>query len=641
MVFALLGVRFATHAPANPVGWLMLTVGVFATLSLLAAAWSSYLIAAWLDSWIWLPGYTIIPVLAVVFPTGRPVSPPWWSAIIVVGLGTVLMAVGLGAAAWPAPRTFWTDAVEGRTEPGAPTALIAVGLSLFALGALVAVVSLIVRCIRQPATRPIVGWAAVCTASALVAGALEATVSSFWWLAALAFPLAAVVSVLRHGLFDIELIVHRSLLFGLLSVALIVLYAGAALGASRLVPGEAQAAATVVVVLAVFPLRAVVQRRVDHWLYGARTEPYQNLSDLGRRFEEALGVDDVLPALAEHVAAALRAPYVRASVISDSPRGVVEVGRRRGWPETIVPLTFRGRQVGEIKVEARAPDERYHAGELRLLHALAGTSGAAAHAVALTGDLRMARERLVLAREEERRRLRHDLHDTVGAGLAGTLLQVRTASRRLPDVERAAPLLVTATRDLTDLTAEVRRVVDGLRPASLDQGLVAALRALGRPYAGTGLVVLVSIDEQITGIAYDGGLPAAVEVAAYQIAREALANVARHARARHCTVTGAVQESVLRLEIADDGVGLAATAAPDRAKRRGLGLESMRQRAVELGGRLEVEESSHDPAAAWRWRGVRVVAWLPLAETAGPVTAGAETAGANPGPTGEWSRCRG
>ena len=603
LIFALLGVRFATHSSVNPLGWLMLSIAVSAALSVLTETWSSVPVMAWLGAWLWLPAYTLIPAVALVFPDGRLVSGRWWPALALIGLGTLLMTIGLGAAAAGSPTTFWDDAVAGRIERGWAIVTIAAGLGCVTVGLLAGLFSLVLRWLRTPEQRPMLGWAVACALLTIVAGVLEAVVgSAFWALTALALPAAAIVAVLRYGLFDIALLIHRSVLYASLSLTLLGLYVAVAYAATLLVPQQSAAVAAVVVALAVFPLRALLQRRVDRWLYGDRSEPYQALSGLSRRLESSLGVDEVLPAIAQYVAAALKSPYVRASVITDSRRGTVQVGRSRGWPAVSFPMTFRGARIGEIVVENRAPDERYGTREVRLLAALASGAGPAAHALVLTEDLRLARERIVLAREEERRRLRRDLHDGVGAGLAGAVMQLRTAGRRLPDVERARIPLETATQDLIDLTAEVRRVVDGLRPASLDRGLAGALSELAAGYAGTALAVEVDVDQRLTA------LPAAVEVAAYHIAQEAVANVARHAHASHCRVEVTLERASVRLAISDDGRGLSLT-GPTPGRPAGIGLSSMRERAAELGGLLDVEPVSPS--------GTRVLAVLPTTPVGG------------------------
>ena len=217
------------------------------------------------------------------------------------------------------------------------------------------------------------------------------------------------------------------------------------------------------------------------------------------------------------------------------------------------------------------------AGETRLLNEIIRQVAAAGHAVALTADVRRSREHLVTATEEERRRLRRDLHDGLGPGLAGMVLGLARARRQIPsDPDAAAAQLDALTRQTQEAIAEVRRLVEGLRPAALDEvGLVAALTQRAESFGGI----------TVTGPDPAPELPAAAEVAAYRIAVEAMTNITRHARARAATVQIAV-DGHLQLEITDDGQGL-----PD-AFRAGVGISSMRERAAELGGHCTVEPVS-------------------------------------------------
>ena len=220
----------------------------------------------------------------------------------------------------------------------------------------------------------------------------------------------------------------------------------------------------------------------------------------------------------------------------------------------------------------------------------------------LTSDLQRSRERLVTAREEERRRLRRDLHDGLGSRLAALNLQagaLRGLIRRDPD---AADEAVTELRDeIRASITDIRRLVYGLRPPALDElGLVAAIRqraavcALGESSGQSNdLHVEVHAPEHLPA------LPAAVEAAAYRIVEEALTNVVRHSRARTCVVRLTIEQRALITEIADDGVGM----RPDNAA--GVGLLSMRERAAELGGTCVVECT---PGG-----GTRMLARLPLA----------------------------
>jgi signal transduction histidine kinase len=221
-------------------------------------------------------------------------------------------------------------------------------------------------------------------------------------------------------------------------------------------------------------------------------------------------------------------------------------------------------------------------------------------AARLTADLQRTRERLVAAREEERRRIRRDLHDGLGPALAAQTLKVGSARALLPrDPSAAEARLVEVEADIERLLADVRRLVYDLRPPALDDlGLAAAIRESAAQYVGAAPRVVVDAPERLPP------LPAAVEVAAYRIVQEALANAVRHAQARTCRVSLTAETDALIVEVLDDGLGV----APDRPA--GVGLVSMRERAAELGGACVVER----PAGG----GTRVRARLPLADGDGP-----------------------
>ena len=259
-----------------------------------------------------------------------------------------------------------------------------------------------------------------------------------------------------------------------------------------------------------------------------------------------------------------------------------------------------GTPVGSLTY--RVPDRPLSAAEERLLHDLARQLGGALHARLLRQDLQRARERLVLAREEERRRLRRDLHDGIGPALAGLTLKTETARALLP------PGSDGASRQLGDLSEEirrtvvdVRRLVEGLRPPALDElGLAGACaQAVERLTAGSGLAASVQASDDLPA------LPAAVEVAAYRIVVEAITNTVRHARARRCRVSIACIPAGLAIEVADDGTGLVASGLP------GHGLAIMRERAEELGGTVTVRDGSPGVTVQARLPAVTAPAQLP------------------------------
>jgi signal transduction histidine kinase len=215
--------------------------------------------------------------------------------------------------------------------------------------------------------------------------------------------------------------------------------------------------------------------------------------------------------------------------------------------------------------------------------------------VRLTADLQRSRERLVAAREEERRRLRRDLHDGLGPTLATQTLKLEAARDLIAtDPARATELMSGLIVDSQAAIADIRRLVYALRPPTLDElGLISAVREQVAQYANTGVAIGLDVPEHLPA------LPAAVEVAAYRIVQEALTNVVKHARARSCDVriglVGDGPHRTLSLEVRDDGVGLPAQL------RRGIGLHSIRERAEELGGVFVMTTG----------RGTRVSAYLP------------------------------
>jgi signal transduction histidine kinase len=310
------------------------------------------------------------------------------------------------------------------------------------------------------------------------------------------------------------------------------------------------------------------------------------VSSLAERLEQA---DDLMAEVVGTIARAFRSPYVRMEVTQ--PGGlasVVEYGEPS--PGTDFPLSYRGAPVGTLRV-APTPGEPPRAADRRLLADLVRQAGVAAHAVQRTEDLQRGRERLVAAREEERRRLRRDLHDGLGPVLGGLTLKLDTVRRLLrTDPGRAEEVVLGAKADVAGAMADVRRLVHDLRPPALDElGLAGAVEQQAQRFrrvhctGGTDGTDGLRVDLDIDLTAADlGGLPAAVEVAAYRIVSEALTNVARHARATWCRVRVERREGDLIVEIADDGRGV------DPDSPMGIGLLSMEERAGELGGSCRV-----------------------------------------------------
>ncbi len=443
--------------------------------------------------------------------------------------------------------------------------------------------------------------------------------SRFWllegtWVALLftPIPLSIGIAILRYRLWDIDPIINRTLVYGALTVAIVAIYVLVVgyLGAIFRTGGNLAISllATGVVAVLFQPLRDRLQRSVNRLMYGERDDPYKVISRLGERLESTLAPEAVLPAIIQTVREALKLPYAAIALKEGESFAVAAESGSSVKDPLRLPLVYQGETVGELLLAPRAPGEELSSEDRRLLDNLARQAGIAVHAARLTdeairlsSDLQRSRERLVTALEEERRRLRRDLHDGLGPQLASLSMKAEAARDLLSaDPARSDALLKDITAQTQEAVTDIRRLVYGLRPPALDDlGLTGALKAQAAHGDHGGLRVSVEAPEDLPP------LPAAVEVAAYRVTQEAVTNAARHARARNCTVRIAldVAAGVLRLEVADDGQGIL------EGRSAGVGLSSMRERAGELGGSCKVEAASSG--------GTRVVAVLPLAPVAG------------------------
>jgi signal transduction histidine kinase len=342
--------------------------------------------------------------------------------------------------------------------------------------------------------------------------------------------------------------------------------------------------AAALVALLVGPLRALLQRRARRLVYGMRAEPYAALSGLGRQLAATLPDDDVPTTLVSTIREALRAPYVALAVGVDGAFPIA-AEQGRATPDALsLPVHHHGEQVGILIVGYDA-GHPLSAPDRALLTDLTSHAGSAIHGLQLTASLRRgsrelqdAREQLVQTREEERRRLRRDLHDGLGPTLSGVAFSTDAARNQLSSDPAAADALLEKLRaDTTSAIAEVRRLVEGLRPPALDElGLLGAVRqhaATLHADGGAPLQVTIAAPEPLPE------LSAAAEVTAYRIVVEALTNVARHAAATTAAVELSVAGDDLRVSVQDDGRG-------SNTWRPGVGMSSMRERAEQVGGTL-------------------------------------------------------
>jgi signal transduction histidine kinase len=607
-VLAVAGVVTVLAEPSNAVGWLLVAAGAAMGVGtalvevgvrelatgtglgpgLLAATGASLQAAGWAATFVAVP---------VFFPDGRVPGPRWrWTKWTAAATLTALFFGNLLAPHANNARLLgWTNPLA---LPGdwahLPDALSALAAILGAVTVGAAVVGLVVRWRRGgPYVRQQLALVAVAACPAALVLVVIPIVDGVdgWVIAAAALPLpvAVLVAILVHDLYDLRRATHRALLWGTLSAAVAAVYAMVVLAVAWVAPNRGawwpSALAAMAAALVLLPLHNWLQRLVNRVVYGRWREPYDVLADLGRQLEAA-DVDRLLEAAVDELTSGLDLDDVS---IRDARDGTIAGAAAAG--ETSLVLQAYGRTVGRLTFSTERSLTR---SENRLVHDFARHLAGALQARTLLSDLQLARERLVHAREEERRRLRRDLHDGVGPALAGLTLKVAAARAQLPPSSpQTSSQLVELEEEIRQTASDVRRIVEGLRPPALDElGLaVASRQAISRLTAHTGMDVTVII-EPIPS------LPAAVEVAAYRILVEAVTNVVRHAQAQHCTVTVTVTDGDLDLRVTDDGRGIGEH-SPD-----GNGLSIIRERAEELGGTVMVTASAG--------RGVSIHATIPI-----------------------------
>jgi signal transduction histidine kinase len=404
-----------------------------------------------------------------------------------------------------------------------------------------------------------------------------------------------VIAVTRYRLYAIDRLLSWTLVYAVLVAAivavdvLVVLVIGSAID-----DRVAMLLSVIAVTVAYAPLRGRLFSLASRLVSGRRADPYGVVSSLGARLESAADAGTRVRALADAIAEAFGAQYVRVEL--DGGSLAAESGTRVA-DVVGLPIEYAGEQIGRIDMEAgRRPvvSER----DQQLLGDLVRFAAAAIRNAELGRELQEIREQLVLTREAERSRLRRDLHDGLGPLLAGVKLRLETARNLAErDPARSLGLLDTAIAEQSEVIAEIRRIAHDLRPPALDDlGLVRALEQLAERLSGGGLTITIHGD-------LPRDLPPAAEVAAYRITAEALANARKHSRGTRVEVRLSHDERMLRAEVVDDGSGV----APDAIG--GVGLRAMRERAEELGGTLSLAAAAPEPSAG---NGTRIVALLPL-----------------------------
>lgn len=603
LAFALCALAIARQDPRQRFGWAILPIAVVWALDGFSQSFVRVAVTADgadpgsnLALWFLNRFGAVLPLgiaaLLLIFPTGRFLA-GWLGRLGIAAL--IGMVVGIVIVIL-APATSFPDATDVPADVDynflaltwlgdAADVLRPLSGLLTAAGVVVAMVTALVRYRRSAgADRDQMRW----LVWAILVVALTVAVVSVADIGAAVDPVIVVVAVLPVAamtvgvvwptVVPVEDLLVRTLVLGAVALSLlgldllVVALLSSALGDL----GQRQLVTVVLLVTALGygPLRRRLLRLVQGWVLGSRGNRYDVMAGLAANLESIEDGPAQLAAVAHAVGDAFGVGYVAVEV--DRPGGerlTATYGERPAETRTL-PITYREVEVGRLVLPARGMRSRLSSRDEKLLGDLVRQAATAARTSRLADELQASRERLVSTREEERRRIRRDLHDGLGPAMAGVVYQLETARLLVSSDPSGAAGQIDSVRDhVQEIVADVRRLVHELRPPALDdRGLVGALRQLAENQP-----VPVSVSSEDLG-----SLSAAVEVAAYRIVAESLTNVVRHASAQSARVWLERTGTSLVVEVADDGVGIGEDV------QAGVGLLSVRERAAELGGRTEV-----------------------------------------------------
>ncbi|HXF36246.1 MAG TPA: sensor histidine kinase [Actinomycetota bacterium] len=620
LVFGTVGALVASRRPGNAIGWIFVSVALFIGVigalegiqDRLAAGGDSWAalgedaslaarLLAWIGGWAWVPSIfvpTTFPLL--LFPDGRLPSRRWralfWAAAI--GLPAFSLSMAFDPSNYGGGRL-----PLGIRPPGPLVAASGLG-SLLLVGGVIGGGAAVVTRLRRSSgeERQQIKWlayagvlAAVCLVGSFLTGGILAALgvdaaegtavadvlNLVVLVSLLALPIAMGFAILRYRLYDIDLVIRKTVVYGALAAFITLVYVGVVAGIGALIGSRGNVLlsglAAAVVAVAFQPVRHRAQRLANRLVYGRRATPYEVLAEFSARLAGSYSLDDVLPRMARVLAEGTGA--ARATIWLRSAQGHRAAAT---WPAGTHPapldpgfeVRHQGEVLGAISV-ATPPDEPLTPVQEQLIRDVAGQAGLVLRNVRLIEDLRASRQRLVAAQDEERRRLERNIHDGAQQQLVALTVQLRLLEQRIerdPEGAReaAAQLRGAAAEALEDL----RDLARGIYPPLLaDKGLPAAIEAQARKAP-------VPVRLQADGV---GRYPREAEAAVYFCVLEALQNAAKHAGGSEVRVRLWASEGELAFAVEDDGPGFDPSTTP-----RGAGLQNMADRIEALGGSLEV-----------------------------------------------------
>jgi signal transduction histidine kinase len=625
VTYGSVGGFLASRRGRHAIPWTFLTIGLSQSVSVFSLYGSALLrsgnrsewadLLSWLETWSWSPGFILIPTLLLqLFPTGGVLSRRWvWLARATIA-GLLLVVAGLifhqhipggdvpRGYHSPVPTSSWTQV------------LVAIGYLLLLACLMGSVASIVLRYRRSQGEErdqlKLFAAAAIGTVVLLTGGAFYPSPTTPLAIRLLTFigipliPIAAAIAILRYRLYDIDVVINKTVVFGLLATFITVVYIAIVVGVGALIGSGNKAnlplsiIATAVVAVGFQPVRERVQRLANRLIYGNRSSPYEVLSEFSERVAQTYATQDVLPRMARAVAEGTGAREARVWLKSGA-----ELRAAASWPDdepglAAVPVTdaqlpklggvdraievrHQGELLGALTV-TKPPGEPLSPAEDKLLQDLASQAGLVLKNVGLTAELlarldelTASRQRLVAAQDEERRRLERNLHDGAQQHLVALKMWLDLANQLIErDPGKAREIFAALPAQASEALETLRDLARGIYPPLLAaEGLCAALQA-----QATKASVAVQVKAGPIGRYLQE-----VEAAVYFCCLEALQNVAKYAHASAATVALSAEDSRLTFSVSDDGDGF-----DPATSRPGAGLQNMTDRLEALGGKLDV-----------------------------------------------------
>ncbi len=621
--FSIVGAMIFARRPGNRIGLIFLFTGLGVAISVSA---SEYAILGLLTdpgslpgtpwaAWLQLAGIAmVVPIfslLPLLFPDGILLSRRWIPVALLAAASMLFFLLG-SFAPGPIPG-FGVRNPVGIRGFGA---FLDLGWGPLFLSAVGSIAALIVRFRRSRGDeRQQLKWftfaAAMLVLYFVISSIVFPEVSSPLWLIPLAIGLAALpvatgIAVLKYRLYDIDVVINKALVFGLLALFITIVYGGIVVGVGALVGSGGSpvlsAIAAGVVAVAFQPVRHRAQRLANRVVYGKRATPYEVLSEFSERVGETYAAEDILPRMARILGEGTGAQRAEVWLRSGS-----ELRLAASWPEDLagearrltgdalplfedvsaaVPVRHQGELLGALTV-TKPPNEPITPAEEKLVADVAGQAGLVLRNAALIEDLRASRKRLVAAQDEERRKLERNLHDGAQQQLVALAVKLRLLESAIPtDPGNAIKLAREVGADAGDALENLRDLARGIYPPLLaDKGLPAALEAQARKAP-------LPIQVEAGGV---GRFPQEVEAAVYFSCLEALQNVAKYAEASRARVRLSATDGEVLFSVEDDGRGF----DPD-GTGYGTGLQGIADRLEALRGSLEVRS---EPGSGTTLRG--------------------------------------